>query len=185
MWQVFTMKFDWHVVHCSGSFVQMEWNIQRNNRLANFNMDFFDGIVNKSENCVKKKLLLMSLFYFMSLIISVASWLIVEFLSIFETFFVSFHYFQHAKHCSVAYTIRSIGKNYFLGCRLEKKDKPMHWISLILFFFCAEFLIVLINSIDFFPVCTLINSTLLNFLFISLYIVPDGMNEIQTKNHAV
>lgn len=70
MWQVFTMDLNWHFVHCSRSFEQMKWNIRRNNRLANVNMDFFDGIVNKSENCVeKRKLLLMSLFNFLSLII--------------------------------------------------------------------------------------------------------------------
>lgn len=154
IWQVFTSKFGWHFVHCCRPFEQIKWNIQRNNRLANVNMDFFDGIPNKSENCVKrekKKLLLMSLFYSLSkttLLQSLVNWRVPFNFGIFQPFFSYFSTprndvtYTHTRSFFIAVfssLYRQIKSAKKLLKRQKIKKKTSHWNSVILFFFYQHF----------------------------------------------
>lgn len=150
IWQVFTSKFGWHFVHCCRPFEQIKWNIRRNNRLANVNMDFFDGIPNKSENCVKrekKKLLLMSLFYFLSkttLLQSLVNWRVPFNFGIFQPFFSYFSTprndvtYTHTRSFFIAvfsslYRQIKSAKKTIETTKNQEKNEPLEFCDLVFF----------------------------------------------------
>lgn len=149
-------------------------NIQRNNRLANVNMDFFDGIVNKSENCEKDRERKGNV-YLCHFSISRHSSLPSTFLlTNFSIFFTICWCGMMSPTSSLRYFLSlSRSANRILqkkgnSIKNQPKENKTIRIAVIVFFIQIFFMfvIVLINWTDFFLVLfTLINSTLLNFFF--------------------